>query len=557
MKIEKIEWKNFNSYGNKTQVLEMPLDTGFFLVSGQNGAGKTTMREVIEFLLYGKVNGKKLQDLPNRINKNLWGRITLVSKNKRIVIEAGQSPSFINLWVDGEPYKKAGKRGPREYLVEELLEFPFHVFNSIISISINDFKSFLKMNAEDKRRIVDKIFGFQIINTMREVLNKRSKDLSDNLAVAVKQMDNAKHSLDSSLAELEDLNKKMTKMSLEAIGEAKEQVDRFSKAMEYHNQLVAEFDSKDAAFRKSLQELNSMIWSTKSDISKMETDIDVYNNDKCPRCKSDLTTDFHVEQKKEIASALDRLKADLEEKNQLLSEYKGIESKHNSDRSTFIEKKSKIEFNINAWKTKLKDLETNKDDQQAESIKNIIQKMEELLKNSEQDKAKTEEYMKWNSIIEDVLGEKGVKQLAVKTILPSLNQEIGKLMLDMHLDYKVTFDEEFNATVRHFNDEISIASLSRGEMKKVDFVVLISVIRLMKMRFPSINLLFLDEILDGLDGEAIYLVIKVLSKSLRELDLNTFIISFGHSLEEIESFDYKIIIEKQNNFSNLRIEKNQ
>ena len=53
MKINKIEWRNFSSYGNKKQILEFPNDAGLFQIVGENGAGKTTISQVIAFGLYG------------------------------------------------------------------------------------------------------------------------------------------------------------------------------------------------------------------------------------------------------------------------------------------------------------------------------------------------------------------------------------------------------------------------------------------------------------------------------------------------------------------------
>lgn len=40
MKIEKVSFRNFGSYGNKILSLDMPIDPSFFLVQGKNGDGK-------------------------------------------------------------------------------------------------------------------------------------------------------------------------------------------------------------------------------------------------------------------------------------------------------------------------------------------------------------------------------------------------------------------------------------------------------------------------------------------------------------------------------------
>ena len=55
MKILKIEWKNFSSYGNKKQIIDFPDEASLFQIVGENGAGKTSISQVIAFGLYGKV----------------------------------------------------------------------------------------------------------------------------------------------------------------------------------------------------------------------------------------------------------------------------------------------------------------------------------------------------------------------------------------------------------------------------------------------------------------------------------------------------------------------
>ena len=64
MKITKVEWRNFTSYGNKIQSLDLSGDPLLYQIVGENGAGKTSISQVIMFALYGKVEGKKLKDIP-------------------------------------------------------------------------------------------------------------------------------------------------------------------------------------------------------------------------------------------------------------------------------------------------------------------------------------------------------------------------------------------------------------------------------------------------------------------------------------------------------------
>lgn len=40
MQIQRVTFRNFGSYGNRTMTLEMPEDPGFWIVQGKNGNGK-------------------------------------------------------------------------------------------------------------------------------------------------------------------------------------------------------------------------------------------------------------------------------------------------------------------------------------------------------------------------------------------------------------------------------------------------------------------------------------------------------------------------------------
>ena len=105
MRIVSVEWKNFNSYGNSPTRIDFEKGGDLFLLLGGNGNGKSTISEVITFCLYGKLEKKTKGDLPNRLNKNLWCRINVISKNKNIVITRGVSPGLFEVQIDGAPYE--------------------------------------------------------------------------------------------------------------------------------------------------------------------------------------------------------------------------------------------------------------------------------------------------------------------------------------------------------------------------------------------------------------------------------------------------------------------
>ena len=194
-------------------------------------------------------------------------------------------------------------------------------------------------------------------------------------------------------------------------------------------------------------------------------------------------------------------------------------------------------------------------DEQTSSLQNIITDSETKKNDAAVKKDIEERKANFYKIVEDVFGDKGIKLAAIKRILPLLNVEIKKVLTDLNMDYRVIFNEEFEVDIQHLGFNVSPDQLSTGERKKVDFAALIALIRLMKMKFAGVNMIFLDEIFSSIDSDGIYHILKVLHKTCRELNLNIFVIN--HSQLPTEIFDYRMEITKNNGFSNLNVEKIQ
>ncbi len=235
MKLKSVEYKNFGSYGSAVQSINFTDVPSFYLVVGENGHGKSTIADVIRFVLFGKVPNKKLKDLVNRFNGGAWAKLHFESaRGQDVVVERTADPSSIKLMVDGELYDKALKKGPNEYLADELVEIPFHVFNNVILISCTDFKSFLTMTPGDKRLIVDKIFGFAIINAMRTFLKDESKIISDEVNQLTGSISSLERSLRSSTEQLDSLSKQIVQEEEDKTVEITVSLEKYTQLLTLH-----------------------------------------------------------------------------------------------------------------------------------------------------------------------------------------------------------------------------------------------------------------------------------------------------------------------------------
>lgn len=85
--VEKLEFDNFFSYGQGNEI-DFTAHKGIIGITGENRAGKSSLIDIILFMLYDKTSrtGKALSIL-NHQKSNLWGRLTLSINGRRYVIE--------------------------------------------------------------------------------------------------------------------------------------------------------------------------------------------------------------------------------------------------------------------------------------------------------------------------------------------------------------------------------------------------------------------------------------------------------------------------------------
>lgn len=553
MKIQKIEWRNVASYGNKIQILELPEKSGLIQVVGENGVGKSTISDVITFGLYGKLEGKKLKDIPNRSNKSAWMKITFEQDGRIYEVERGLDPSLFQLSIDGNIYDQAGKDNVQDFLTNDILKIPYYVFNNTISLSINDFKSFLKMSTADKKLIIDKIFGFYILNEMRDILKEETKNIKSSIDRLSGEIFATGRSIAASQKELDELQQKIVENAGSEIESAQENLENYKELLKLHSDKLKDFRSKENEAQRNVTKSYEILSDLSSKIKELDSKMNLYNNEKCPTCESDLSTDFHKNVFDDLSNTREKYTDDLKDLKKNYEDAKKVQSDLATIKNDLFTKGGKIESAIRTLQDKLKTLKTAKNNDQLNSIRKLLNSANDDLSDFSQEKTVWEERQIWVKTLDEVLSEKGVKQLAIKSILPSLNNEILNTLLSLHLPYKVVFNEEFNAQIFHMGEEISSQTLSTGEMKKVDFAVLVAIIKLMKIRFSSVNILFLDEIFSSVDPDGVHSILNTLRKLSDDLSMNIFVIN--HAPMPTEIFDYKIEISKKNNFSDIAFEK--
>jgi|GEM_PF-752695 len=295
-----------------------------------------------------------------------------------------------------------------------------------------------------------------------------------------------------------------------------------------------------------IKKINDIIHSNPKKCSVCGGDLTI----KCNNCGAEYSSDFHIinidDSNKKIKVLSKKIKFVMLTNKSLTINYNNKLSEFNNLNIHKVE----IDADIKNNKKKLDDIK-NSNDNETSSIENLINNIKDNIKNNNDNINKLTKQMKILKILSDIYDTNGVKQLAVANLISPFNNEVNKNIAELGLNYKIIFDTEFNAHISQIGFEVPISQLSTGEYKKIDLSVLVSLIKLMKIKFSDINLLFLDEIFTGLDNNSINYILNILKSMSIELGLNVFVIN--HTQLPFEIFDRKYEIKKIDGFSKIFI----
>ena len=403
MKLIEVSYKNIMCYGDKVHTVRFDGVPGITHITGNNGHGKSTILKVIKLGLYNEPGRNvHLKDIANETKGNGWIRVEMVSKGKHCIVETGFSPNFIVLTVDGENItdKFSGANEIKKYIREELVDVPYHIFDNILSVSMDDFVSFLKLKAEDARNIRDRMFGLTELNKVNAKLKEDVSVEQANLKSLKSKIDTLKDVIKNGKKKLEeervrtddDVKREIAELqerfnaAEKELQEIEEDIKVKNKAATYLQQeLKTATDNKE--HKKAHQTLSDLIKSSLPDTmgslttanermvniletskkidgayekvigniarvgarqASAESALRLYDEGTCPECGADLTDGDHVHKKKMLLGRLEAAKAEY-------SKAQDARKKIKASKDKVASKKTEVENIISAAKKYMND----------------------------------------------------------------------------------------------------------------------------------------------------------------------------------------------------------
>ena len=189
-----LEMTAFGSYAEHTKVDFRKFRSGLFLITGDTGAGKTTIFDAIVFALYGSPSGSdrkpdmmhcdhvsKSTDTVVRLLFEQSGKQYTVTRTIHFRKKRGQSDEYNDASFkallkepDGTTLEKPTEITDR---ITEILGLNKDQFRQIVMLAQGEFKKFLKSNSDDKSRILGKLFDNSIYLRYQELIIESQKKL--------------------------------------------------------------------------------------------------------------------------------------------------------------------------------------------------------------------------------------------------------------------------------------------------------------------------------------------------------------------------------------------
>lgn len=181
--------EGFTSFRNKAEIDFSKLE--LFAITGQTGAGKSSLLDAMTLALYGKIArfvGNKTQpkELLSQGSSKLQvtfrfladGTEYQVSRTWSYRTKTPQTIFKLDKWQNGE-WEPVGEQKEQQITarVEQILGMDFETFTKVILLPQGQFDKFLKGKASERREILTKLAGYTIFDQMREKAERQANDL--------------------------------------------------------------------------------------------------------------------------------------------------------------------------------------------------------------------------------------------------------------------------------------------------------------------------------------------------------------------------------------------
>lgn len=289
----------FNDLGEVILVKGLNLDTGTEKLPASNGAGKSSIQDIISYGLYGKTvkKSKKLghDSIINFISKK---KLEVIIEFNDYRILRSREPDKLKIWQskdhiwDSDTDVTPAGRGKPQEKIDGIIGLSHSAFCSVVVFDDSNAYSFLELDAAGKRMLVENLLGLDKYKEHHETAKDMVKDMKANIRDLTKDYERLQNEIDAhdtrigkinqqeeawkktKERELDSLNAKIKSKQLALencnVGKGVEEYETAQNRIQEIRNVLSDLDSKRTKITTALNEGGEALDNTRNAVNNIK-----------------------------------------------------------------------------------------------------------------------------------------------------------------------------------------------------------------------------------------------------------------------------------------------
>jgi len=528
----------------------------------------TTVINALSYALYGNaVSNIRKDNLVNKANaKNMLVSIDFTVGDVDYRIERGRKPNVLKFYVDNKEKESSdnaqGDSRETQDAIEDVLGMSHDMFKHIMALNTYT-EPFLNLKTNDQRTIIEQLLGITLLSERADrikELNKQTKDAISQEEFRIRAVIEANRRIEE---QIENLKRKQTlwgnkhnedyqKLTAALVSLQKINIEEEIQAHRDHtvwDQRRRDFNDLSGAISRSKLDLQR----EEKLIAKLQREIETLKSHTCHTCGQK----FHDDKHEQVLSA----------KQLDLSESIGKYQEHTAvlaELQIAIDAIGKIGEPPKTFYPREEDAIHHRStlDNLQQQIENKLAEVDpygEQIEEMQHHAIQLVEYDYLNELTrlqehQDFLlklltsKDSFIRKKIIDQNLSYLNSRLTHYLDRMGLPHTVIFQNDLTVSIEELGRDLDFGILSRGEMTRVVLSMSWAFRDVFESLYTSINVLFIDELLDnGLDQQGTENALALLKQMARERHKSIWLVSHKDELTNRVENILKVI--KTNGFT--------
>ena len=578
--IKNIAIKNFMSVGNVTQSINF-IDKDLVLVLGENldqggndsrnGVGKSTIVNALSYAIYGAaLTSIRKDNLINKTNgKNMAVTLEFEKDGVEYLIERGRRPNKFAFMIAGtevdadDADEAQGDSRITQQTLEREIGLSHHMFKNIVALNTYS-EPFLAMKASDQRDIIEQLLGITKLSEKAEILKEKLRETKDAIKEEEFRIDAVKGTntrIENNIDSLRIKKAAWDKNQATLIADTRAAIAvlegiNIEQEIEDHKALavIKEAKAELATVTAKIKNSQRIVADLEAKLKKAEENLVTVDGQICHTCGQDLQDESHQTLMATIVDRITRTEAELETNRRELAGYaasaacividEAPQTFYNDLESAYDHRSS-----LESLQTTL-EAETARENHFIEQISSLektgIQAIDYTKMNDTTTLRDHQEFLLKLLTSKDSF----IRRKIINQNLAYLNARLEHYLNLTGLPHKVKFQSDLTVEIREHGRDLDFDNLSRGERTRLILGLSWSFRDVYESLNSSINLLFIDELIDnGLDTAGVESSLAILKHMTRESQRNIFLIS--HRDELVGRVGSVLMVTKEGGFTSF------